>query len=130
MPLPASAHAYREMEVLSASPGRLVVITFDAILSALTRARSGFTMANDDVSLPALDKGRLLIGDLLASLDRDRGGEIAGSLASMYVYSLGELTELGVHPNLSRLDRIISMFRQLRDAFADAAQARAGIAAA
>lgn len=120
----ASAQAYREAEVLTASPTRLVVITFDAILVALTRARSGFTMANSGVSLPALDKARVLLGDLLASLDRDRGGDLAARLASVYVFTLAELSELGVHPNLTRLDRVISMLRHLRDAFAEIAQSR------
>ncbi|MBI2406733.1 MAG: flagellar export chaperone FliS [Gemmatimonadetes bacterium] len=124
MPLPANAQAYREMEVLSSSPARLVVITFDATLSALTRARTGVTMGNLAVTLPALDRSRLLLGDLLAALDRERGGDLADRLASVYAFTLGELSALGVHPDLGRLDRIISMLRQLRDAFAEVAQAK------
>lgn len=124
MPLPTGLQAYRETEVLTASPARLVIITYDTILSALTRARSGITMGNVIVSLPALDKARMLIGDLMASLDHERGGELAGRLSGVYAFTLGELSALGVHPDLGRLDRIISMLRQLRDAFAEVAQAK------
>jgi flagellar protein FliS len=124
MPLPTGLQAYRETEVLTASPTRLVIITYDAILGALTRARSGFTTGNANVSLPALDKARLLIGDLMASLDHERGGELASRLSGVYAFTLGELSDLGVHPNLGRLDRIITMQRQLRDAFAEIAKGR------
>jgi flagellar protein FliS len=124
MSLPASLQAYRETEVLTAPPSRLVVITYDAILGALTRARSGFTMDNTNVSLPAIDKARMLIGDLLASLDHERGGDLAARLAAVYAYTLGELSAIGVHPDLSRLDRIITMLRQLRDAFAEIARGK------
>lgn len=116
---PATALAYRDVEILSASPIRLVVITFDAALAALTRARTGITMSNRDLALSGLDKTRQLVGELLGSLDRERGGDLAARLASVYAFTLSELTDLGVRPDLARLDRTISMVRQLRDAFAE-----------
>lgn len=121
MTYPSAAHSYRESEVLSAPPGRLLLITFDGLLTAMTRARVGIAMSNHEVTLAALDRSRAFLGELLASLDRTHGGEIAERLASLYVFVFGELLALGMQPNLSRLDRVIGIIRELRDAFAQIA---------
>jgi flagellar protein FliS len=113
----ASARAYRETEVLSAPPGRLVVITFDGLLTAMARARVGISMSNHELLQESIDKSRGLLCQLLVTLDRDRGGDIAARLFSLYLFVLGELLEISMQPNLDRLDRNISLIRELRDAF-------------
>jgi flagellar secretion chaperone FliS len=113
----ATASTYRETEVLSAPPGRLVVITFDGLLGSMARARVGIAMSSHDVTLAAIDKSRGLLCQLLVTLDRERGGDVAARLFSLYLFVLGELLELSMQPNLDRLDRNISLIRELRDAF-------------
>jgi flagellar secretion chaperone FliS len=113
----ATANTYRNTEVLSAPPGRLVVITFDGLLASMARARVGIAMSNHEVTLPAIDKARGLLCHLLVSLDRDRGGDIAARLFSLYLFLLSELLEISMQPNLERLDRNVSLIRELRDAF-------------
>ncbi len=117
----SSAQAYRETEVLAATPGRLVVITFDGILSALARARVGMAMHNHDVTLDGIDKARSLIAELLITLNHEKGGDIAARLSALYTFVMQELTEIGVHPNVVRLDRNTAIIRELRDAFAEIA---------
>lgn len=121
MSFPPTHAAYRDHEVLSASPGQLVVLTFDALLASLTRARVGCTMNSAEITLPAIDRARKLLGELLASLDRDRGGPLALRLASIYSFLLGELQGMGVRPDAERLARHVQMVSELRDAFATAA---------
>ena len=113
----ATAATYRETEVLSAPPGRLVVITFDGLLASMARARVGIAMSNHEVTLPAIDKARALLCQLLVSLDRDRGGDVAARLFSLYLFVLGELLEISIEPNLERLDRNVSLIRELREGF-------------
>ena len=113
----ATASAYREAEVLSAPPGRLVVITFDGLLVAMARARAGMMMASHEVAVEAIDKARGLLCQLLVSLDRDRGGEIADRLFSLYLFILGEFLELSMRPDVARLDRNVALVRELREAF-------------
>ena len=57
------------------------------------------------------------VAELLATLDRQRGGAIAGQLSGLYTFFLRELTSLGVDPSVDRLDRITTMVRELREAF-------------
>jgi flagellar protein FliS len=113
-----SARAYREADVLAASPSRLVVITYDGMISSLLRARAGITAGNHDVTLPALAKARAFVGELLAALDRKKGGELASNLASIYVFVLVELQSMIKSRDVKRLDTIIELMRELREAFA------------
>ena len=114
----SSARAYRETEILAASPGRLVVITFDGLLASLLRARAGMNARKFDVFVPALGKSREFLGELLAAVDRQKGGELASRLAGIYVFALSELQALGSKPDVARIDAIIGLMRELRDAFA------------
>jgi flagellar protein FliS len=113
----ATADAYRETEVLSAPPGRLVVITFDGLLASLGRARVGIALSNHQVTLPAIDQARGMLCELVVTLDRERGGDIAARLFSLYLFALRELLDLSMQPELDRLDRNISLIRELREAF-------------
>lgn len=118
MSYPSAPAAYRDHEILSASPGQLVVITFDALMASLTRARVGCTMNSAEIALPAIDRSRALLGELLGSLDRERGGPLAMKLASIYSFLLGELQGMGVHPDAERLGRHVKLVAELREAFA------------
>lgn len=125
----AASRAYRESEVLSASPARLLIITFDFLLTQLMRAKVGIETRRPEITLPALDKSREAVGELLASVDSRQGGELAHRLISLYAFVLGELVELGRTPDATRLARNTQLIQELRDAFAIAgAQVHAEVA--
>ena len=56
--------------------------------------------------LPALEKSRDILGELLASLDFARGGAIARQLSSIYVFQLGQLQTMGIAPDVRMLERL------------------------
>jgi len=111
---------YREAEVASASPGQLVLIIYDHVLVNLSRARLRVADVDGTARSEALERARAGVTELLVTLDRERGGDIAGSLGSLYVFWLSELSVLGVKPSPERMDAIIAMVTELRGAFADA----------
>jgi flagellar protein FliS len=115
----ASARSYREAEVLAATPTRLVVITFDGMLACLTRARAGMAAGDADMAVPAIGRARAFVGELLASLDHQRGGDLASRLSSIYLFVLSELQTIVQVRSIGRMDRLIALMRELRDAFAE-----------
>jgi flagellar protein FliS len=116
----AQTRRYQEVQVLSASPGELVVIVYDHLLTHLARARRalGSTPQEFEQRSQSLTQSRAAVAELLATLDEERGGEIAHTLRSLYAFFLVELSTLGVSPNADRLDRLTRMIQELRDAFA------------
>ncbi|HYV99740.1 MAG TPA: flagellar export chaperone FliS [Gemmatimonadaceae bacterium] len=124
------AQAYRESDVLSASPARLLIITFDGLLMAMTRFRVALSTKNDELSLTSVATARSALCELLATLDHEAGGSLADRLSSIYVFVLSELDTISHRPDLQRLDRNINIIRELRDAFAAAATVAAAPTAA
>jgi len=112
------ASRYREMEVLSATPGQLVVLLYDHLLMSLRRARTAMDAHDLEQLSESLEKGRTALTELLVTLDRERGGEVAANLAALYSFLLGELVQVGIRGDAARLDRVTRMIGELRDAFA------------
>lgn len=115
------AGTYREMEVLSASPGQLVVMLYDHLLVALRRTHIAMEAHTPELRSSHLDRARLVITELLATLDREAGGEVAENLNALYTFFFTEMVDLGLHPDVARLGRVTAMVADLRDAFAQAA---------
>lgn len=112
------AGRYREVEVLSATPGQLVVLLYDHLLVSLRRARAAMDARDVEQQGECLEKSRNVLTELLVTLDRERGGEVATNLAALYSFLLGELVQVGVRGDGPRLDRVTRMIGELRDAFA------------
>jgi len=119
--------SYREMEVHSAQPERLVVVVFEQLVVNLERAR--IAMERNDVSLrvTALRRARGLVGELLATLDFEKGGAIATQLADLYQFMLYELVDVGQRGDIVTVRKLVNIASSLRDGFAGAAQQVTGL---
>jgi flagellar protein FliS len=126
----AQTRRYQEVQVLSASPAELVVMVYDHLLSNLVKAsRSpGSSPQELEQRSKALSVSRAAVAELLATLDAEKGGEIAYTLRSLYAFFLVELSTLGVSPDGDRLERLTRMVQELREAFASASTQTAAVA--
>jgi len=85
--------------VADASPTRLVQIMFEQILAHLAAARGSMERISNNRPLnevvvkgKAVSKAVALINQLNATLDMERGGEVAANLRSLYEYMMHRLT--------------------------------------
>jgi flagellar secretion chaperone FliS len=111
------ASAYREREIQSASPARLIVLLFEHAHANLLRARHALQTGNIEARTEAVGKARDAIMELLVSLDTERGGDVARNLKSLYVFILSELVEVVRRHDGGQLESIIHMVSDLRSAF-------------
>lgn len=123
------ATRYRETEVLTATPGQLVVLLYDHLLLSLRKARVAMEARDSETQSECLEKGRNVLTELLVTLDRERGGEVAANLGALYSFLLGELVQIGIRADVARLDRVAHMISELRDAFAQVSTTAAVTAA-
>jgi flagellar protein FliS len=114
----SQASRYREMEVLSASPGRLVVLLYDHLLVQLRRAALAMEQGDAERRAAALERASSAVQELMVTLDHEKGGEIAAQLSGLYGFLLGEFITLGRSRDTAHLGRLIGMVTELRDAFA------------
>ena len=114
--------SYRDLEVLSASPDRLLLMLFDHLLVQLERARLGTERNDLNIQVGALVKARAILGELLATLDFEQGGEIAPQLADLYQFMLLQLVDVGQRRDVAMLRRLSAIAGTLRDGFAGAVE--------
>ena len=97
---PANARAmsaYRQVGVQSmvdsASPQQLIKMLFDGLLASIHAARGAIERGDINEKVRHIGKAvRILQEGLLGALDREKGGELAGNLASLYEYCTTRLT--------------------------------------
>ena len=126
----SQASAYREREVLTASPARLVVLVFQHAHSHLLRARHAVQTNNVQERVAAVGNARDAVMELMATLNLEEGGQIAQNLRSLYAFILTELSDVARRQDGARLEAIIRIVSDLHDAFAAVAMDSARIPAA
>jgi flagellar protein FliS len=127
----SAAGTYREHEVLTASPAKLVVLVYDHVLANLRRAQLAHEAGNIEARFEATSRARDGITELLATLDIERGADIASQLRSLYGFMLTTLVDVWRHGDAPRrINRIINMVSELREAFATIAAESAAAPAA
>jgi flagellar secretion chaperone FliS len=85
--------------VADASPTRLVQVIFEHILSHLATARGCMLRVADNrplndvlAKITAISKANALLAQLNATLDMERGGQVAQNLRALYEYMMNRLT--------------------------------------
>jgi flagellar protein FliS len=118
----ARTASYREMEVLSAPPGRLVVMLFEHLAVQLQRAK--IAIERDDIALrtQAMGKARAIVSELLSTLDFEKGGAIAVELSRIYTFMLDEMVDVGMRKDAARIGKLVFIATELRDGFSGAAE--------
>jgi len=107
-----------ESGVMSASPHQLICMLFDgagtAIRAAALHMREGQVAEKGKAISKALD---IVNNGLLAALDRDKGGELAERMASLYDYIARLLLTANVRNDPACLDEAGRLLADLGDAW-------------
>jgi flagellar secretion chaperone FliS len=107
--------------VADASPARLVQIMFDHILSELATAQGCMERIKNNMPLAevvakgkSLGKAIRLINQLNATLDMERGRQIAENLRALYLYMLERLTLANVTNDAEIVAEAASLVRKVK----------------
>ena len=106
--------AYRQVGVQSmvdsASPQQLIKMLFDGLLASINAARGAIERGDINEKVRHIGKAvRILQEGLLGALDREKGGELAGNLASLYEYCTTRLTLANARNDASMVDEVAGL---------------------
>jgi len=117
----SGASAYTKMSattgVENADPHRLIQMLIDGGIEKINRAK--FFLNNKKVA----EKGQhiswaiSIIGGLRASLDMEKGGEIAKNLDGLYDYCTFTLVEANTENSEQKLNDVLSVMQQVKEAW-------------
>ena len=113
---------YLEAEILNRPKEWLVPLLYEHLLSRLRRADVQLEMGDITGKAESLSKANEIILELATALDRERGGEIADYLGSLYAFFAGEIIEVGRTLDRKRLGTLIPLISGLHDAWLAAAE--------
>lgn len=112
--------AYENSAVLTASPEQLVVMLYDGCLRFLRRAEKACGEGNRVAQSTATSRATAIIAELNATLDVERGGEIAESLRGLYGFLNRHIVECSINNDAQGYGDAIVIIEGLRDAFSEA----------
>jgi flagellar protein FliS len=116
--------AYLESRVYAADPIELVRLLYQGCLAAVREARRLLAAGEIAARVRSISKGCAILTELIVSLDRERGGEIALRLAALYDYMQRKLIEANFQQADEPLAEVLGLLATLADAW-DGIQAQA-----
>jgi flagellar protein FliS len=101
----------------NATPHQLIVMLFDGALERIAVAKGA--MQRKDVQEKGQKIGRAIaiIDGLRASLDKEKGGEIAKNLDDLYDYMQRRLFEANSTDNPGFLDEVTDLIKEIKSAW-------------
>jgi flagellar protein FliS len=113
--------AYQRAAVLTASQEQLIVLLYDGATRFLSQAAVAMAGGEIETAHVRLRRAEMIIAHLLASLDYERGGELAPRLASIYLFCQRHLNQARIHKDPERINEVRGLLSSLRDAWAQIA---------
>jgi flagellar protein FliS len=111
--------AYRQQAVLTAPPGRLVVMLYDGCLRFLFQAAHALREGDRTTSLARMRRAEAIIDELTVTLDHERGGAIASRLQGIYTFSRRHLMDAWRADDADKIDQVSALLGELREAWAE-----------
>jgi len=112
------AYTYREANVLTANPLKLVIMCYDGAINSLKIAKDAYLKKDYELKAKALQKTLDILHELDASLDMEKGGDISKNLRGLYLFMNQALIEADMKRDLKVFDRIIGLLEELLSAWA------------
>jgi flagellar protein FliS len=116
-----SVQIYKEAAVNTASPGLLVLMLYDGVLQALSRAEYGFTLENlvkrNEEIHNGLMRAHEILRELQQSLDLEVETEFGERMYALYGFMLDRIFEANVKKSEEGLGPVKEMLQDIRDAW-------------
>lgn len=105
---------YQKTQVETASQGKLILMLFDGAIKFTRNALQGLEEKNYEKTNTFLVKTQAIISELMLSLDRDAGGEIARNLYSLYDYMYWRLANANLKKDPEMIKEVLDMLADFR----------------
>jgi flagellar secretion chaperone FliS len=121
--------AYTESAVLTAPKEQLVVMLYDGAIRFLNQSAVAMRAQNGRVFLDRVQRGEAIITELNLTLDMKQG-EVAERLRAIYQFCNMHLAAATMERDPAKIDDVIRLLTELRDAWQQIAAAPPAAAAA
>lgn len=106
-----------EGRIAGASPHGLVTLLLEGVQKNLALAKGAMERQDIAGKGNAISKAIRIIDNLRASLDVEKGGEVAANLSGLYSYMERRLMKANMESNPGLLDEVYGLVQQIRSAW-------------
>ncbi len=128
MNMPAEAfRAYQVNQVQTASREKLVVMLYDGIIRFLGQAEAAWAASDVVGTHNSLIRAQDIIVELMSTLNREAGGQIAENLYLLYDYMKFRLVEANIKKDMAPIAEVKHLVTELRGAWAEISRQGMGV---
>ena len=98
--------AYKQQSILTAPPGRLVVMLYDGCLRFLFQSAYAMREGDRVQSQDRMRRAEAIIDELTVTLDHERGGEVASRLQGIYAFCRRHLIEASMEQDPHKIEEV------------------------
>jgi flagellar protein FliS len=113
------AMEYRKHAVSTASPVSLVVMLYDGALRFMEAGKRAMAAKDLEGQSKNLVRAERIVMHLIATLDTEKGGQLANNLLSLYSYVVERLVKANIEDSVEPVDEAIRTFSELRRGWSD-----------
>lgn len=113
-------NTYFENQLKTATPGKLLVMLYDAAIRFAKTASMSMQEGNLYEQSESIRKVQNVLLELLSSLDTKADPQLAANLQSLYEFMFDQLTDANIHDNQSALTTVIDLLTEMRGVWSEA----------
>jgi len=106
---------YLQAEVHTATPQKLQLMLVEAAIKNVHRTKKAWEEERFEAAFDSLTLAQDIVAEILSSLDKESNPELAGKLASIYVFIFRCLTEGGMTHDPQKLDDALRILNSERE---------------
>lgn len=107
-----------ETSIKDSSPLELIVLVFDKIFDHLIRGKKELILGETGAE-PLTKAVDLLNVGLIASLNKEHGGQIAENLEVVYLWAINKIIEARLNKKPDRIDDVVKVLNPIYDGWRD-----------
>ncbi len=112
-----AAQAYLSTQVHTTSKGELLLMLYDAAIKFMKQAKVKINDKDYAAKGILISKAIEVISELTASLNKEKGGELAENLSKLYIYCNTRLLQANLKMDNEKLDEVIKIIDGIASAY-------------
>ena len=110
-------NAYKKASVNTLDQTKLIIMLYDGAIKNASFAVEHMKSGQIEKVHDCLIKSKNIVTELMATLNMDRGGDIAKNLQSLYSYMFSQLIEANMNKKTEPVVIVIDLLKELRAAW-------------
>ena len=108
---------YKEVQVNTANREKLLIMLYQGCIKFLRFAKKSIEEENIEAANNYIIRSQDIIRELMNTLDREKGGEIADNLYNLYDYMNRQLIEANIKKNAEKVELVEEMMLELLESW-------------